>query len=34
MIGKFTTNQTAELTIDGQTHTLPIIEGSEGEKKR
>src|SRR5210317_681841 len=32
MIGKFTTNKTAELTIDGKTFSLPIIEGSEGEK--
>jgi citrate synthase len=32
MIGKFTTNKTAELTIDGKTFSLPIIEGTEGEK--
>ncbi|MBW2501835.1 MAG: citrate synthase [Deltaproteobacteria bacterium] len=32
MIGKFTTNKTAELTIDGKTFSLPIIEGTEGER--
>jgi citrate synthase len=32
MIDKFTTDKTAELVIEGRKYSLPIIEGSEGEK--
>jgi citrate synthase len=32
MIDKFITKRTAELTIEGKTYHLPVIEGSEGEK--
>ena len=32
MIDKFNTNKTAELTIEGKKYSLPIIEGTEGEK--
>jgi citrate synthase len=32
MEDKFTTDKTAELTIEGETYSLPIIEGTEGEK--
>jgi len=32
MINKFVTDKTAELTIEGKTYSLPIIEGTEGER--
>src|SRR5210317_613860 len=32
MIDKFLSNKTAELTIEGETYSLPIVEGTEGEK--
>ncbi len=32
MINKFVTDKTAELTIEGKTYSLPIVEGTEGEK--
>jgi citrate synthase len=32
MIDKFVTNKIAELTIEGEKYSLPIIEGTEGEK--
>ena len=32
MIDKFNTNKTAELVIEGKKYSLPIIEGTEGEK--
>ncbi len=32
MINKFMTDKTAELTIEGKTYSLPIIEGTEGER--
>ncbi len=32
MINNFITDEKADLTINGKTHQLPIIEGSEGEK--
>jgi len=32
MINNFLTDNKAELTLDGNTYELPVIEGSEGEK--
>ena len=32
MIDKFVTDKTAELTIEGRSYSLPIIEGTEGER--
>ena len=32
MINKFMTDKTAELAIEGKTYSLPIIEGTEGER--
>jgi citrate synthase len=32
MKDKFATDRTAELTIEGKTYSLPIVEGTEGEK--
>jgi len=32
MIGKFITDKTAELTVEGKKYSLPIIKGTEGEK--
>ncbi|MFP3984296.1 MAG: citrate synthase [Desulfurivibrionaceae bacterium] len=32
MIDDFITNKTAELKIDGESHYLPVIQGSEGER--
>ena len=32
MIDKFITDKTAELNIEGRSYSLPIIEGTEGEK--
>jgi citrate synthase len=32
MKDKFVTDKTAELTIEGKTYSLPIVEGTEGEK--